>query len=87
MIGLMNFSKQVRLLVLTLAVAVSSQSHAAEYLVKYKSEKAVNSIIAMQTESAGLEVRSMHKPGRLLKINVSEKNKNCHYFFISYLFN
>ena len=75
MIGLMNFSKQVRLLVLTLAVAVTSQSQAAEYLVKYKSEKAVNSIIAMQTESIGLEVRSMHKPGRLLKISVAEKNK------------
>lgn len=58
-----------------LASAVSFSANAAEYLVKYKTEKAVNRIIAMQTESEGLEVRGLHKKGQLLKVNVSEKNK------------
>lgn len=68
-----KLSAKLLLLVASLGFSVSAQ--AAEYLVKYKNEKAVNNIVFMQTESAGLQVRSMHKPGKLLKVDVSEFSK------------
>lgn len=63
----------------TVAMGLTISASAAEYLVKYKNEKAVNKIIALQTESFGIEVRGLHKAGKLLKVNLahnlSEKNK------------
>lgn len=61
------------LLVASLGVALSA--NAGEYLVKYKNEQAVNNIVFMQNESTGLQVRSMHKPGKLLKIAVKDSQK------------
>jgi len=59
----------------TATISVSSSASAAEFLVKYKNESAVNKIIAMQTESMGFEVRGLHKPGKLLKVNISGDKK------------
>ena len=63
--------------VLALAVAIGTglTANAGEYLIKYKNEKAVNNMISMESVNSGLEVKGLHKAGRLVKVNVSEKNK------------
>lgn len=73
--GKMIRATHARALVLALSIGLSFSANAAEYLVKYKNEKAVNNIIALQTETSGIEVRSMHRPGKLLKVNIAENNK------------
>lgn len=60
------------LLLLAASLGVTLSANAGEYLVKYKNEKAVNNIVFMQNESTGLQVRSMHKPGKLLKVSINE---------------
>lgn len=71
----MNKGMHKAILSFALASGLALSSNAAEYLVKYKNEKAVNNIISMQTESSGIEVRGLHRAGRLVKVNVSEARK------------
>ncbi|AZZ37398.1 protease [Bdellovibrio sp. qaytius] len=68
-------TKLSALLLLAASLGVTLSANAGEYLVKYKNEKAVNNIVFMQNESNGLEVRSMHKPGKLLKVSINEFQK------------
>lgn len=70
MIQVRGMSKAV--LALAVATGLSLSANAAEFLVKYKSEKAVNNIIAMQTEASGIEVRGLHRAGKLLKVNLPD---------------
>ena len=72
---IMNKGMHKAILSFALASGLALSSNAAEYLVKYKNEKAVNNIISMQTESSGIEVRGLHRAGRLVKVNVSEARK------------
>jgi thermitase len=65
----------MKLLLLLASLGLSLSANAGEYLVKYKNEKAVNNIIHMQNQWNGLQVRSIHKPGQLLKVNINEFNK------------
>lgn len=64
-----------KLLLLAASLGLSLSANAGEFLVKYKNEKAVNNIVFMQNESNGLQVRSMHKPGKLLKVSINEFQK------------
>lgn len=64
-----------KVLLLAASLGLSLSANAGEFLVKYKNEKAVNNIVFMQNESNGLQVRSMHKPGRLLKVSINEFQK------------
>lgn len=74
--NMIQSNKAVRaILGFTVAMGFTVSASAAEYLVKYKNEKAVSRIVGLQTESAGIEVRGLHKAGKLLKVNLSEKNK------------
>jgi thermitase len=59
------------ILSLTVAMGLTVTANAAEFLVKYKNEKAVNKIISMQTESSGIEVKGLHRAGKFLKVNFS----------------
>lgn len=61
---------------LSLALFLAAQIlNAGEYLVKYKSTEALNNIAAMQTESFDLEMRGLHRPGRLARIDISKKSE------------
>lgn len=61
---------------LCLALLVAAQvSVAGEYLVKYKNNQALNNLAAMQTESVGIQVMSIHRPGQLVKVDISDKQK------------
>ena len=60
------------LLTLILAAQISS---ASEYLVKYKNINALNTIASMQTETFGLEVKGVHRPGKLVKVDISKKSE------------
>ena len=51
--------------------AAQIENRSGEYLVKYKSDKAINNIIAMQTESSGIQVKGLHRPGKLLKVKLN----------------
>lgn len=65
-----------RNMVAVLAILVAAQiSNAGEYLVKYKNTQALNNIAAMQTESLGIEMMSLHQPGQLLKVAIAKKNE------------
>ncbi len=64
-----------KVLLLAASLGLSLSANAGEFLVKYKNEKAVNNIVFMQNESNGLQVRSMHKPGKLLKVSINEFQK------------
>lgn len=64
-----------KVLLLAASLGLSLSANAGEFLVKYKNEKAVNNIVFMQNESNGLQVREMHKPGRLLKVSINEFQK------------
>ena len=68
-------TKLTALVLLVASVGLSVSANAGEYLVKYKNEKAVNNIVFMQNESNGLAVKSMHKPGKLLKVSINEFQK------------
>ncbi|WP_409477774.1 S8 family serine peptidase [Pseudobdellovibrio sp. HCB154] len=68
-------TKLSALVLLAASLGLSVSANAGEYLVKYKNEKAVNNIVFMQTEANGLQVKSMHKPGKLLKVSVNEFQK------------
>lgn len=48
---------------------------AAEYLVKYKNEKAMNTLASMQTESFGMQVMGIHRAGQLVKVDIAKKNE------------
>lgn len=64
-------------LVLSLLLAITAnaaQSNAKSYLVKYKTLAAVNNMAAMQTETFGLEMKDIHRPGRLVTVSISSKN-------------
>lgn len=61
---------------LSLALILAAQiSNAGEYLVKYKNAQALNNIAFMQTESAGLEVKGLHRPGKLVKVEINKKSE------------
>ena len=61
---------------LYLALFLAAQgSNAGEYLVKYKSTEALNNIAAMQTESFGLEMKGLHRPGKLAKVEISKSSE------------
>ena len=61
------------ILSLILAVATSNASPAAkQYLIKYKNISAVNRIVGMQTDSFGLEMKDIHRPGRLVTVSISQ---------------
>jgi len=64
-----------KVLALAFAIGTGLTANAGEYLIKYKNEKAVNNMISMESVNSGLEVKGLHKAGRLVKVNVSEKNK------------
>lgn len=68
-------TKLSALVLLVASLGLSVSANAGEYLVKYKNEKAVNNIVFMQNESNGLSVKSMHKPGKLLKVSINEFQK------------
>lgn len=62
-------------LTLLLAAQVAGQyASAGEFLVKYKNANALNNIASMQ-ESAGIEMKSIHQPGQLLKVEIAKKNE------------
>ncbi len=70
---------------LSLALLLAAQlaninvANAAEYLVKYKSTQAMsnalNNFAALQTESAGFEVKGMHRPGKLVKVEIAKRSE------------
>lgn len=73
---LMTLSKIGSSLGLGIATVVAfSTANAADYLVKYKTINAVNKIVAMQTESYGLQVKGLHRPGHLVKVNIPKANE------------
>ncbi len=68
-------SLAIGLLIAGSATAAQIENRSGEYLVKYKNEKAVNNIVSMQTESSGIQVLGLHKPGQLLKVKLNALNK------------
>lgn len=63
-------------MVLSLALLLAaSVSNAGEYLVKYKNTQALNKMAAMQTETFGLQMKSMHRPGQLVRVEIAAKNE------------
>jgi thermitase len=62
--------------IVSLALLLAAQmSNAGEYLVKYKNINALNNISTMQTEALGVEMRSLHRPGQLVKVEIAKKNE------------
>lgn len=57
------------------ATFLGSVSNAGEFLVKYKNSQALNQMASMQTESFGFEMKDIHRPGRLVKVNIAKKNE------------
>ncbi len=63
-------------LLLSLAlVAVSANASQKQYLVKYKNISSVNQIAAMQTEAFGLQMKDIHRPGRLVTVSIEKANE------------
>ena len=61
---------------LSLALILAAQiSNAGEFLVKYKNTQALNKIASMQTEAFGLEMRSIHRPGNLVRVQIAKKSE------------
>lgn len=61
----------VSLLKATLLVALTgSFAQAGEFLVKYKNNQALNQMASMQTESFGIQMTDMHRPGQYVKVSV-----------------
>lgn len=65
--------KITSMIVVLAGVLTASLANAGEYLVKYKNTKALNAIAAMQTESFGMQVKGVHTPGQLVKVEISKK--------------
>lgn len=60
--------------VLSLAlVLVAQSSFGAEYIVKYKNKQALNKMAAMQTESTGLQMKSLHEAGSFVTVAIKNK--------------
>lgn len=57
------------------ALLAGTSINAKEYLIKYKTINAVNKIAAMQTESFGLQVKGLHRPGKLVKVDIPKANE------------
>ena len=55
-----------------LSLSIALQAHAAEFLVKYKS---ANTFSMMSFQSYQMTILDQHEPGRLLKVDISDKNK------------
>ncbi|MBC7420039.1 MAG: S8 family serine peptidase [Bdellovibrio sp.] len=53
----------------------ASISNAGEFLVKYKNMTALNKMASMQTEAMGLEMKDIHRPGRLVMVSIAKKNE------------
>ena len=64
-------------LVLSLLVATitTNAAQSKTYLVKYKTIAAVNKMAAMQTETFGLEMKDIHRPGRLVAVSIAKANE------------
>lgn len=61
---------------LLLALVFASQSHAAEYLVKYKNQKAFQSIFQMASvKSTGMTVLDVHEPGSFVKVDLRQSGE------------
>jgi len=65
---------------LVLSVALSAitgyaaPAASSSYLIKYKDISAVNKMAAMQTEAFGLQMKDLHRPGRLVTVSIAKKN-------------
>lgn len=60
----------------SLALFLAAQiSNAGEFLVKYKNANALNNIAALQTESTGIQMKSVHQPAQLLKVEIAKKSE------------
>ncbi len=53
----------------------ASTSNAGEFLVKYKNSAALNRIAAMQTESAGILMKDIHRPARLVMVDINKNSE------------
>ncbi|MGZ3691567.1 MAG: S8 family serine peptidase [Pseudobdellovibrio sp.] len=63
-------------LVVSLALVLAAQiSNASEYLVKYKNATALNHISALETEAFGIQMKEVHQPGQLLKVEIAKKTE------------
>lgn len=61
---------------LSLALILAAQvSNAGEFLVKYKNSAALNKMAAMQTETFGLEMKEIHRPGTYVRVNIAKANE------------
>jgi thermitase len=61
---------------LSLAILLAAQLvNAGEFLVKYKNTAALNKIASMQTEAFGLEMKSIHRPGNLVRVAIPKKQE------------
>lgn len=61
---------------LLLAFVLAAQvSNAGEFLVKYKNSKALNKMAAMQTESYGLAMKEVHRPGSYVRVDIPKANE------------
>ncbi|MFZ3230636.1 MAG: S8 family serine peptidase [Pseudobdellovibrio sp.] len=60
---------------LLFAAITSNAAQSKQYLIKYKNLSAVNSIVGMQTESFGLEMKDIHRPGRLVTVSIAKANE------------
>ncbi len=66
----------LRTLSLALGLTLAAQiSLAGEYLVKYKSINALNTMASMETESFGLQMKGIHRPGQLATVNIAKKSE------------
>ena len=53
----------------------ASISNAGEFLVKYKNSSALNKMATMQTDAIGLQMKDIHRPGRLVMVAIDKKNE------------
>ena len=61
---------------LSLAILLAAQLvNAGEFLVKYKNTAALNKIASMQTEAFGLEMKSIHRPGNLVRVAIPKNQE------------
>ncbi len=67
---------KTRIIGLSITLLLAAQiSSAGEFLVKYKNSAALNKMAAMQTESFGLQMKSIHRPGSFVKVNITKANE------------
>lgn len=60
------------LLLPLILVAFSANASQKQYLIKYKNNSSINSIAAMQTEAFGLQMKDIHRPGRLVTVAIEK---------------